>query len=153
MKEDYLSRCRQLQQEFDQECQNSSAPGNHPQSSIRESESELLGLIDLLQGDAQTVAKLKQGIHLMALRARVNAARAEAFQAELGEGAELVSHRMAHRLDNMVEKVEGISDEELAAIEIEREMHTATGSMKDILKSLLMWKETPEERLRKRQAS
>jgi len=53
-------------------------------------------------------------------------------------------------LKSMVERlrtnVEGSEDKEKAAIEIEREMHQYTG-VTGVLKSLFMWKPSPEERL------
>lgn len=49
-------------------------------------------------------------------------------------------------VDRLRTNVEGTNDEEKAALEISREMHEYTG-VTGILKSLLMWKPSPEERL------
>lgn len=158
MPEQILERCRKLQAELEAESRGSAVPGSDLDSPVRQTESELQELVEKLLGASGAeipilAGRLKEGIHLLALRARVNKARAEAFAEELGDAADGISQTMSNRVSEISEKVAGLTDADQAAIEITREMHTSKGTMKEILQSLLMWKETPEERLAKKQES
>ncbi|MFC4993819.1 hypothetical protein [Rubritalea tangerina] len=72
---------------------------------------------------------------------------------ELREYAQIAKMRLLYGDEHLPSKLDAMSDsleecdEVKAAIEVERDAHRSTG-VSDIFKALLMWKDSPEERMR-----
>ncbi|QQL44445.1 hypothetical protein [Sulfuriroseicoccus oceanibius] len=61
-------------------------------------------------------------------------------------GPEVLKHAPAIR-----EKLASCSDIEQAAIEIQKEIHDSSASFRSFIKGMLMWKDSPEEHLEKKE--
>lgn len=63
------------------------------------------------------------------------------------------AHERGKELDEDLKKIKEVTksapDYQKAMVEIEREAHSHTGKITDVVKSLFMWKENPEEHIKK----
>ncbi len=92
----------------------------------------------------ESLRAIKEAVLTLALQARILRARVEALEST-DNAVEF--HEMSQQMAQIERKVASSGDYEQAVIEIEREMHESKGTFRDILKSLLMWKEAPDEKL------
>jgi len=78
------------------------------------------------------------------ISAAVEAVRAQARLSVLGDES---PEELKGMIVNMKERVSESEDYDEAMVQIEREMHQHSGKISDIFKSLLMWKDSPDERI------
>ena len=152
MNRELVERCRALEAELERE---DSLAGE----SFREAEVEVHALInklDLLkhpggvpEGYRRILAELDRAIHTLTLRGRVMRARYEMLKDHVGELQDYDGADLQRQVTSLREEVEELTDHDRAAIAVEREMHEASGGIRDIFKALLMWKDAPEEKLEK----
>lgn len=143
MKNELAQLCEDLESHFDHRLE------QYDERLLR-LEKEINTRLDHLTGrypddeDVQELNQLNIGLrrtHRL-LRGKVEAIRedGDSLLDELGK-------EIKQRAPSMRKKIEESQSYEQAAREIQREMHTSTQSFKDFMKGLLMWKDTPEERL------
>lgn len=144
MKTTLLERCKNLESELRQQCEESET------CSIADVESNLLGLLDQLaaNGDKDLAQDLRTNVTTLVLRARLHKARAEALADHVGGDFLAVDETMQSEVENIRKEVEGTNAHDEAAIAINRSVHQTSGTFKEIVKGLLMWVDTPEEVLK-----
>ncbi len=147
-----LERCRDLEKQLVED-------DTLDVDTFRDAESELHTVVNKLdlyehpngvpEGWREMVETLDRGIHSLALRGRVMKARYETLKDHMGDLQNYDGEDLHHQVANLRKEVEELSDYDKAAIAVEREMHEAKGSFKDVFKALLMWRDSPEEKLEK----
>ena len=107
---------------------------------------ELIDLDENLATDLQNFTKTVTAGQLeqwRALQDEVN---------QLREYTQILKMRLLYGDKELVDKLDAMNsslpadDESIAAIEVERDAHKAKG-VRDVFKALLMWKDSPEEKL------
>ncbi len=147
-----LERCRELETQLQED-------DTLGVDTFREAESDLHQVVSQLdlyehpngvpEGWREMVETLDRGIHSLALRGRVMKARYETLKDHMGGLQDMDGEDLHNQVTNLRKEVEELSDYDKAAIAVEREMHEAKGSFKDVFKALLMWRDSPEEKLEK----
>lgn len=143
MKNELLSLCEDLESNFDQRL----ASYDERLGRLEKEMSERVAQLAKKYPEDQDVSELVQlGIGLRRTR-RLLHAKLEAIKSDSGDLFAELDEELKQRIPGIRKSIEDSDTYEQAVLEIQRESHTGSKSLGDFFRSLLLWRETPEERI------
>lgn len=143
MKDDLIHLCEDLENNFDHKLVNYD-------ERLERLEKEMSERINTLNGkypDDLDVAELAQLTIGLRRTRRLLRGKLEAIRQDSDELVNELNLELKERMPGIRKSVEDSETYEQAVLEIQRESHSGSKKLGDFFRGLLMWRETPEERL------
>lgn len=146
MKNELIELCNELESNFDEKLELYEDRLKRIDAEIGE---RLDHLKNKLAGD-QDVAELEQLLIGLKRTHRLMQGKLSVIQNNNHELLDTLGEEIKKRLPEMRQKIEDSETYEQASIEIQKEAHSASDSFKDFFKAIMMWRDTPEEKIREK---
>lgn len=145
MKQELLEVCDDLEHHIDEKMDNLV----DRLSRVEEAMDERIQTLDSRYSDDDDIAELKQlNIGLRRTR-RLLRGKLSALRGSHDDLMTELAPEIKDRVPAIKQTIERSESYEQASVKIQKEAHSASDSFKDFFKAILMWRETPEERLRR----
>ena len=143
MKSELMNLCNELESHFDQSLCNY----DERLARLEKEMSERIEKLDAKYPNDADVSELTQlSIGLRRTR-RLLHAKLEAIRSDSDDLLNQLDTEVKERMPKIRQSIEDSATYEQAVLEIQRESHSGTQGLKDFFQGLLMWRETPEERI------
>ena len=144
MKNELIELCNEIEGNFDEKLELYEDRLKRIDAEIGE---RLYHLKSKHSGD-QDIAELEQLLIGLKRTHRLMHGKLAVIQNYSQDLLDTLSEEIQNRMPEMRQKIEDSETYEQASIEIQKEAHTASDTFKDFFKAILMWRDTPEEKIR-----